>query len=200
MANFLQKHPLVWTSLELVAFFKHSQDLSSVQSFWNTPIHSQLFQQNILAFSTASIGFSPREQFISSTLSKSQAKRIKIWQIFYPPRSCIKCCLTLETINDKCYNHTHYIGPTRLLAAASTLSESLVHRTTVKFTYKRAVALEIGIAVALIYTTFFLIRAAGICIVAPSRWIAFKISRGLAKHISTVYSFRTLALRFQYNI
>ena len=112
----------------------------------------------------------------------------------------MKCCPTLETINAKCYNHTHYIGPTRLLAAASTLSESLVHRTTVKFTYKRAVTLEIGIAVALIYATFFLIRAAGICIVAPSRWIAFKISRGLAKRLSLVSSCQTLASKFQYNI
>ena len=111
----------------------------------------------------------------------------------------MKCCPTLETINVRCYNRTHYIGPTRLLAAASTLSESLVHRTTVKFTYKRALALKIGIAVALVYATFFLVRAAGICIVVPSSWIAFRITRGLAKRLSLVYSCQTLALRFQYN-
>ena len=106
----------------------------------------------------------------------------------------------METINAKFNKHTHYIGPTRLLAAASTLSESLVHRTAVKFTYKRAMALEIGIAVALVYATFFLVRAAGICVVVPSSWIAFRITRGLAKRLSLVYSCQTLALRFQYNI
>ena len=97
-------------------------------------------------------------------------------------------------------NHTHYIWATRLLAAACTLSEPLVGRTAVQLTYKRAMALWIGITVALVNATFFLIRTAGICIIVPSRGIAFRISRGLAWRRSIVSSCRSLALRFQYNI
>lgn len=111
-----------------------------------------------------------------------------------------KCCYIFQTTNAIFQNHTHYIWATRLLAAACTLSESLVGRTAVQFTYQRAMTLWIGITVTLIYATFFLIRTAGICIIVPSRGIAFRISRGLAWRLSIFSSFWSFALIFQYNI
>ena len=62
-----------------------------------------------------------------------------------------------QEMNDTFSNPTHDIGATRLLAAAGTFSESFLDGTAVKFTYERAMALEIGIAIALVYATFSLI-------------------------------------------
>ena len=129
-----------------------------------------------------------------------QKRTLRQWNFVTINNTCFEQADILQTINLRFWYITHYVGPTRLLAATSTLSESLICRTAVKFTYKRAMTLWIRIAVSLVYATFSLLWAARICIVVPSRRIALRISRGFAWMLSIISSCRTLALKFQYNI